>query len=176
VKILFAILGVILLFGILAAGSCFYIGYRVKKRANEISKSYGVTTTPYRGKKDACSLVTKAEVRDAFAEPVKSVESTSSSGCEYVLGSDGSKRLGIDVTWEGGRLAMKLSHGAMKGISGMETFAPIEGVGDEAYVAPMGSGLMMRKGDVMVNIDLRTAGLNADAAKKLATKIASRLQ
>ena len=71
---------------------------------------------------------------------------------------------------------MKLSHGAMKAISGTETFTPIEGVGDEAYVAPMGSGLMMRKGDVMVNIDLRTAGLNADAAKKLAAKMASRLQ
>jgi multidrug resistance efflux pump len=40
----------------------------------------------------------------------------------------------------------------------------------------MGSGLMVRKGDVMVTIDLRTAGLNANAAKKLATKIARRLQ
>jgi hypothetical protein len=39
----------------------------------------------------------------------------------------------------------------------------------------MGSGLMMRKGDVMVNIDMRTAGLNAEAAKAMAAKIAGRL-
>jgi hypothetical protein len=34
---------------------------------------------------------------------------------------------------------------------------------------------MMRKGDVMVNIDLREAGISADAAKKMASKIAGRL-
>ena len=70
---------------------------------------------------------------------------------------------------------MNLTHGAMKQISGMETFTPIEGIGDEAYLAPMGSMLMMRKGDVMVQIDLRTAGLNAEAGKKIAATIASRL-
>jgi hypothetical protein len=34
---------------------------------------------------------------------------------------------------------------------------------------------MMRKGDVMVNIDLRTAGQNADAGKQIAGIIAGRL-
>jgi multidrug resistance efflux pump len=33
----------------------------------------------------------------------------------------------------------------------------------------------MRKGDVLVNIDLRQAGISADAAEKMARKIASRL-
>jgi len=48
-------------------------------------------------------------------------------------------------------------------------------VGDEAYVAPGGSGFMMRKGDVMVNIDLRATGISPDAAEKIAAKIADRL-
>ena len=57
----------------------------------------------------------------------------------------------------------------------MDTFTTVEGVGDEAYLAPGNSSLMMRKGDVMVNIDLRESGISADAAKKMASKIADRL-
>jgi hypothetical protein len=63
----------------------------------------------------------------------------------------------------------------MKHISGMETFTTVEGIGDETYIAPGNSALMMRKGDVMVNIDLRESGVSADAAKKMASKIAGRL-
>jgi hypothetical protein len=58
----------------------------------------------------------------------------------------------------------------------METFTEVEGIGDEAYLAPGNSALMMRKGDVMVNIDLRESGVNADAAKKMASRIADHLQ
>jgi len=57
----------------------------------------------------------------------------------------------------------------------METFTPVEGIGDEAFMAPGNSALMMRKGDVMVNIDLRTSGISADAAQKMARTIADRL-
>jgi hypothetical protein len=39
----------------------------------------------------------------------------------------------------------------------------------------MGSALMFRKGDVMVNLDLRMAGNNVEAAKAIAQKIASKL-
>ena len=72
-------------------------------------------------------------------------------------------------------MAMKLAHGAMKAIAGMETFTAVPGIGDEAYIAPGGSGFMMRKGDVMVNIDLRASGVSLDAAEKIGAKIASRL-
>ena len=170
-KIIFALLGVFAFFVLAAAGSCFYIGYRVRKRAQEFTQTY--KTTPYRGSRDACRLATKPEVSAAFHMPVVSVEN-SGSNCIYDFG--GMKRLAIDVTWEGGTLAMKLSHGALKSISGgMDTFTAIPGVGDEAYVEPMGSGIMMRKGDVMVNIDMRTAGQNADAGKQIAGIIAGRL-
>ncbi len=173
VKIIFAVLGVFTFFVLLAAGSCFYIGYRVRKRAQEFSQNMGLNSKPYQGDRDACRLVTKAEVAAAFHMPVLGMNAEGSN-CIYDLG--GSRHVAVDVTWEGGTMAMKLSHGALKSIAGgMDTFTSLPGVGDEAYVEPMGSGVMMRKGDVMVNIDLRTVGQNADAGKQIAAIIAGRL-
>lgn len=171
IKVILVICGVIGFCMLLAAGSCFYIGYRIKKRAHEISGSYA----PYRGKRDACALVTKAEVSQAFGMPVDGL-SGGDSNCQFRFAGNGSRQVAVNVTWEGGAVVMKLSHGALKQISGgMDTFTPVPGLGDEAYVEPMGSGLMMRKGDVMVNIDLRMAGNDTDAAKNIGAKIAGRL-
>jgi zinc-ribbon domain len=171
IKIILIIFGVIGFCMLLAAGSCFYIGYRIKQRAHQFAGSY----PPYQGKRDACALVTKAEVSQAFRMPVESV-SGGDSNCEFRFSGNNSRALAVNVTWEGGAMVMKLSHGALKQISGgMDTFTPVSGLGDEAYIEPMGSGLMMRKGDVMVNIDLRMAGNDADAAKIIGTKIAGRL-
>ena len=50
---------------------------------------------------------------------------------------------------------MGIARGAMKHVAGMDTFTPLDGIGDEAYLAPGNSALMMRKGDVLVQIDLR---------------------
>lgn len=172
-KIIFAVLGIFTFFVLAAAGSCFYIGYRVRKRAQEFSHNMGLNAKPYQGDRTACRLATKAEVAAAFHAPVVSVENSGST-CTYDFG--GSRRMAVQVTWEGGTMLMKLSHGAMKSIAaGMDTFTPVAGIGDETYVEPMGSGVMMRKGDVMVNIDLRMAGQNAEAGKQIAAIIAGRL-
>jgi hypothetical protein len=172
ILVVVAVLGFCMLLGI---GSCFYIGYRIKQRAHQISQSYGSTSAPYQGKRDACGLVTKTEVSHAFGMQIESVSGEGAS-CQFRFAGDGSRQLAINVTWEGGTMLMKLGHAAMKSISaGMDTFTPVAGLGDEAYVEPMGSGLMMRKGDVMVHIDLRMAGNDADAAKKVGAKIAARL-
>lgn len=168
-KIIFAVLGVFTFFLLVAFAGCFYVGYRIKQRANE----FGLNAKPYQGRRDPCRLVTKDEVASAFHAPVVSVEN-SGSVCTFDLG--GEHAVAVDVTWEGGTLAMKLAHGAMKSVAaGMDTFTPVAGVGDETYVGPMGSSVMLRKGDVMVNIDLRTAGQNADAGKQIAALIAGRL-
>ena len=63
----------------------------------------------------------------------------------------------------------------MKHVAGMDTFTTLDGVGDEAYIAPGNSALMMRKGDVLVQIDLRESGISPQAAESMARKIASRL-
>jgi hypothetical protein len=174
-KVLIIVVAVIGIFVVLSMGSCFYMAYRIKKKATEFTQAQG-STRRYSGKRDACSLIKASDVSDAIGQSADVDEgSSTSSNCSFTYGSGGANRVNVEFTWQGGALAMNLAHGAMKQIGGMETFTPVEDLGDEAYLAPMGSMLMMRKGDVLVQIDLRTAGLNADAGKKIAAKIASRL-
>jgi hypothetical protein len=51
----------------------------------------------------------------------------------------------------------------------------VAGIGDEAYIAPMGTTLMFRKGDVLVNLQLHMVGNNVDAVKAIAQKIVASL-
>ena len=157
---------------LLIGGGCFYVAYRVKQKAHEISQQMGADATPYTGRKDPC-LLSSTEVGAILRQPVEAGEARGNT-CEYQYGG-GNRRLDVEFTWKGGAMTMKFAHGAMQHISGMETFTPVPDIGDEAYLAPGGSGFMMRKGDVMVNIDLRAAGISADAAEKIAAKIADRL-
>lgn len=173
-KIIFGILAVVMFFGLLMAGTCFYIAYHVRQKAHEFSRRMGSDVTPYSGRREPCTMLTTNDASKILGQPVTSVRQRGIQACEYEFGTDG-KRLNIEYTWDGGAMTMKLAHGAMKQISGMETFIPVNGIGDEAYVAPGGSGLMMRKGDVLVSIDLRVNGVSTDAAKKIASKIADNL-
>lgn len=175
IKILFIVLGVIAFLCLLLAGSCFYVAYKVKQKATALKVEMGGTAPKYTGARDACSKLTETEVSDALKQKITAVESRGSMACIYHFGPNGEKQVPVNYTWEGGAIALKLSHGALKQISGMETMTPLSGLGDEAYLAPEGSALLMRKGDVMVEIDMRAAGLNADAAKAMAAKIAGRL-
>jgi hypothetical protein len=122
-----------------------------------------------------CSLVTKEEVGEAFGTTVSGT-SGGTTNCQYSLAAGNNQVLAVQVTWEGGAMGMKLAEMALKGIGGnVGGFQPVAGIGDEAYVGPMGSTLMFRKGDIMVNLDLRTVGNNVDAAKAIAQKIIARL-
>lgn len=174
VKIIIGVLGFFVFLSLVAAGSCFYIGYRVKQRAREFTKSVSRDARPYTGKRQPCAMLSTSEASDALDQPVASVEQRGTTVCEYTYGANG-QHFDVDYTWQGGGITMGLAHGAMKHVSGMETFTTVEGIGDEAYIAPGNSALMMRKGDVMVNIDLSETGITAEAAKKMARKIASHL-
>lgn len=174
IKILFIVLGVIVFLFLLVAGSCFYVAYRVKQKASEFKAEMGVNAPPYRGNRDACSKLSVSEASEALGQPVTSTEQSGTT-CVYHYGPNGANEIPIEYTWQGGAMALKLSHAAMKQVGGMETFTELPGIGDEAYLAPMGSGLLLRKGDVMVHIDMRVGGLNADAAKAMAAKIADHL-
>lgn len=174
IKILFIVLGVIVFFALLAAGSCFYVAYRVKQKASEFKAEMGVNAPPYRGSKDACSKLSVGEASEALGQPVTSTEQSGTT-CVYHYGPNGANEIPIEYTWQGGMMALKLAHAAMKQVGGMDTFTELPGIGDEAYLAPMGSGLLLRKGDVMVHIDMRAGELNANAAKAMAAKIADRL-
>ena len=174
-KVILAVVGVFVLIGLLMAGSCFYIGYRVKKRAHEFTQEMGGNVPPYTGKREPCTMLSGEAISHALGQPVTSVEQSGITICTYHFGPANNQRLDVTYTWQGGAMAMKLSHAAMKQVSGMETMTPLAGIGDEAYLAPMGSGLMLRKGDVMVHLDLRANGVSVEAAKKMAAEIAVRL-
>lgn len=170
VKIILIVVAVLVFLSLLAAGSCFYIAYRVRSRVHQLSGD----AAPYTGRRDPCGKLTAAEASAILGEPVASAEPNSDISCEYHLGGD--RILNIQYTWQGGGLAMKLTSGAMKGaIAGMNTLQPVEGIGDEALLMPMGSGLLMRKGDVLVHIDMRVANVSVDAAESMARTISGRL-
>jgi hypothetical protein len=173
-KILIGVLAFFVFLILVVAGSCVYIGYRVKQRAHEFSESMHTNAKPYTGKRQPCAMLSTSEASDALGQTVSSVEQRGTSVCEYTFGSNG-QHFDVEYTWQGGGITMGIAHGAMKHVAGMDTFTTVEGVGDETYLAPGNSALMMRKGDVMVNIDLRESGVGADAAKKMASKIAGRL-
>ena len=181
VKIIVGLLAFFALVTLLGIGSCVYVGYRVRKRARELSQTYHLDTTQSATSRraatarDVCSLVTKEEVGEALGTTV-SESSGGTSSCQYTLSAGNNQALAVQVTWQGGALAMKFAGMAFKGVAGgVGGFQPVAGIGDEAYVGPMGSTLMFRKGDVMVNIDLRMVGNNVDAAKVIAQKILARL-
>jgi hypothetical protein len=173
-KIIIGILAFFMLIILLVAGSCAYVAYRVRQKTHEFTESIKTDAKPYTGKRQPCAMLTTSEASDALGQTVSSVEQRGTTVCEYTYGTNG-QHFDVDYAWEGGGITMGIAHGAMKHVGGMDTFTTVDGVGDEAYLAAGNSSLMMRKGDVLVTIDLREAGISADAAKKMASKIADRL-
>jgi hypothetical protein len=173
-KIIIGILAFFMFLILVVAGGCAYFAYRVRQKTHEFAQSMHTDAKPYTGRRQPCAMLSTGEASDALGQTVASVEQRGTSACEYSYGNG--QHFDVEYTWQGGGITMGIARGAMKHISGMETFTSVEGIGDEAYLAPGNSALMMRKGDVMVNIDLRgESGVTADAAKKMASKIADRL-
>jgi hypothetical protein len=173
-KIIIGILAFFMFLILVVAGGCAYFAYRVRQKTHEFAQSMHTDAKPYTGRRQPCAMLSTSEASDALGQTVASVEQRGTSACEYSYGNG--QHFDVEYTWQGGGITMGIARGAMKHISGMETFTSVEGIGDEAYLAPGNSALMMRKGDVMVNIDLRgESGVTADAAKTMASKIAGRL-
>ena len=176
VKVILIVLAVFVFLSLLAAGSCFYIAYRVKKRAHEFTSQMGGNAAPYTGSKEPCAKLTAGEAGAILGEPVQSAEPSGDRACEYHFGANGSRILNIEYTWEGGALTLGLTRTAMKNaVAGMQTFETVKGIGDEAYLMPMGSGLLMRKGDVLVHIDSRVSGISIEKLESMGRTIAGRL-
>jgi zinc-ribbon domain len=173
IKVIIAILAGIMFVILLLAGGCFYLAYRVKQKAHEYTKEMG-NVTPYAGKREPCAMLTPDEASSAIGQPVSSAKPIGSTVCRYTYGTD-SRWFNVQYEWQGGTMAMGIAHGVMKNMSGLGSFTTVEGAGDEAYLAPMGSTLMMRKGDVMVHMELRVSGVSTEAATKMAKIIARRL-
>jgi hypothetical protein len=175
VKVILVVVAIFVFLSLLSAGSCFYIAYRVKKRAHQFATEMGGNAAPYTGSKEVCSKLTASEASAILAEPVQSAE-PSGDACLYHFGANGGQTLGIDYTWQGAAITMQLTRTAMKNaVAGMQTLETVQGIGDEAYVLPMGSGLLMRKGGVMVHIDARMSGISVEKLESMGKTIAGRL-
>jgi hypothetical protein len=168
-KIVLIIVGIIGLILILMIGSCFYIGYRVKKAAGDFTSH----SKPYTGKREPCSFVSASEAADALGVPVQEATPRATSVCEYVLNAEGG-RMQIQYAWQGGTGAMKVMRAAMQ-LGGKAAFTEAPELGDEALIGPMGNPVMMRKGDVMVTISVRAQGVSPEGGKKVAALIAERM-
>jgi hypothetical protein len=120
-------------------------------------------------------LVTKEEVGEALGASVSEARG-GMSRCQYTFSTGNNQGLDVSVTWQGAVLALKIARMALKGTAGgQEFFQLAAGIGDEAYIAPMGTTLMFRKGDVLVNLQFHMVGNNVEAVKAIAQKIAARL-
>jgi hypothetical protein len=175
IKIVLIIGGILAVLILVSMGSCFYIGYRAKKKIEEFAQA-PASTRPYAGKQDACSLIEVSEVSEALGEPAEVVtDSSGSSICRFKYGADGNNSVDVTVTWKGGAMAMKIMHAAIDASDKNQAFQRLNGIGDEAYLAAMGGAVLMRKGDVMVNINMSSADNKSEAARKIARAIAGRL-
>lgn len=175
IKVIFAVLGVFMFLALLAAGSCFYIGYRVRQRAREFSRSMGTNVEPYTGQRAPCAMLSTSEASSALGQPVTSATAYGNSRCEYRFGTTGTQTVSVDYTWQGAAMAMGFARGAMKSVAGLQAVTSVSGIGDEAYIEPGRSTVIMRKGDVMVNIDVRGEGVSVAAVENMARQIADRL-
>ena len=171
-KVILIVVGAFVLLGVIGIGACFYGAYRFRKGMNQFAQS-----TPYHGVTNPCRLITQNEVSDALGSPVQAGE-VRGRACAFEAAQPGGPNLSYDVAWQGGRMAMKILLMAMRtkdGAAALGGFTPVPGLGDEAYTGPAGSMFLMRKGDVLLTIDMRMAQLNVDAAKKIAAIIATRI-
>jgi len=174
IKVIIGILAVIMFLCLLVVGSCVYIGYRAKQKVHEFTKDME-NVTPYTGKREPCAMLSADEASSALGSPVSSAEPFGTSICRYTYGAESNRQFDVQYSWQGAVMTMKITTGAMKHISGMKTFTEVDGVGDEAYLGPMASVFMLRKGDVLVNMNLQASGVTPDAAKKMGEIIAGRL-
>lgn len=180
-RIIVGLLAFSVLVMLLSIASRVYFDYRAPKKSIELPQAHhydmtqGAPSVGAVSARNVCSLVTNTEVGEALGTTV-SAANIGTSSCRYT--SSVGNSLAVEVTWQGGPLALKLAAMALKGATGRAgVFWRIAGIGDEAYAGgPMGSTtLIFRKGDVMVNLGLRMPGNNVEAARTIAQKIAARL-
>ncbi len=141
----------------------------------EVLKEFPVT----RG--NPCSVLFPNEVGEIVGAKMSMREVVDEVTCHYIFdepesGSGAERFVEIRVHWEDGQAVILAARGAAALISSeMKAFEKLPGIGDEAYMGPMDSLLLFRKGDVGVEIDLRMIPNGHETGVKLANLIASRI-
>jgi hypothetical protein len=132
-------------------------------------------TNPYHELDDPCILVTRAEV-EKYIGPLRADPWRQDTKCVYSAASG--RSIGIDVSFSGGKMAMKM----MRGVGGLTNLA----IADESGKADTLDGdwdqvrwgygsLSALKGDVMVEVDVEASDVGPVGAADLANIALKRL-
>ena len=183
-KIILAVFGFFAFFVAVAVAGVVYLGYRVHKKAEDIKQEYhldqlgGVHEESLGSSAklpNACSLISKDEIKALTSQPVKSVVDRHTY-CDFVIG-DADSGVSIEVDGDA-QLSMKVIVGGA-GLAGralgqnVSAMDAIPGIGDEAYY--LGGQLYFRKGDVMVTVNTSKPLLSRQTTVSIAQRVASRM-
>ena len=172
-KILIGILAFFMFLILAVAGSCVYIGYRVKQKAHEFSKSIGGCHALYR----PAPAMRDVDHQRGRVRP---------GPAGRVRGTAGHHGLRIHLRFQRTALRRRLHMAGRRHHHGHRPRRH-EACGGDGYLhnagryrrrSLPGSGELIShdaKGDVLVQIDLREAGISPDAAKNMARTIAGHL-
>jgi hypothetical protein len=132
---------------------------------DQVAELGAAAAKPPEAVRDACRLITKAEV-DAILHASVTPRPKSNPGwssCDYEAPGGGG--FSLKVVWSGGEEELKVTKSAMQIAptmlreNGMEpasmlALRPVSGLGEEAYFNPI-AGSYVRQGDVLLEFDLR---------------------
>jgi hypothetical protein len=173
------VLGISTLVTLFSIASCAFFDYRERKSPVTVPKmgrnerTGGATPRATVDARTACSLVSNVEVGEALGTAVSSTNKGALI-CEYT--SSVGRSLKVEVTPQGGSLALQMSAMAMKAeTKGQSVVRRVVGIGDEAYAGRKGSTLMFRRGNTVVDLEVHTDGNSFQAATVIARRIATRL-
>ncbi len=132
-----------------------------------------------------CSVMFPTEVQEILGLPSEMREVVDEVTCHYHFkpasssapkSPQGETFIEVKIHWTGGRMAVTAVRMAGKLLGGGSSgFERLPGIGDEAWIAPLGAYLAFSKGDVGVEIDMRMLPGEKDKAIRLARLIASRV-
>ena len=117
------------------------------------------------------------EAADAGSAKSDDAEAEEMAKAFAVGASGGIQKFSYTIHWEDGQTVVMATRMAnqLLGSEMENAFTPIEGLGDETWLGPLASTLVIRKGEVAVEFDLRLLPDGAARGKRLAQAVASRL-
>jgi len=156
------------------------------KAATPASESPGKAAGAVKVSRDnPCSVLFPSEVQEILGLPSELREVVDEVTCHYHFkpadtghpkASQEETFIEVKVHWTDGRTAVMATRMAGKLLGGDSSgFEKLQGIGDEAWIAPMASYLSFSKGDVGVEIDMRMLPGEREKTIRLARLIASRV-
>lgn len=126
-----------------------------------------------------CSVLLPSEAAEILGVSIAVREVVDETTCHFDYEEpepDGPQYFSMQVHFTGGAVAVLAMRGASQLLGGDEAgFERLPDVGDEAWLGPLASMLVFRKGDAAVELDLRLVPDGREKGIRLATLIASRL-